>query len=77
MLKSTLLCFFLMMCARRARPGLTWKDVTVMSVEEISIVQIHVDVVNTARALLNETVIGDGRVHAKAHPDLLEHTGWI
>ena len=77
MLKSTLLIFILMKFAGSARPGMTWRDVTVMSMEEISILQIHADVVNTARALLNETVLGYGRVHAKAQPDLLEHTGWI
>ena len=48
-----------------------------MSVEEKHILQIHADVVKTAQALLNETMLGDGRVHPKAHPDLLEHSGWI
>ena len=50
MLKSTLLIFVLMMFAGSARPGMTWRDVTVMSVEETNILQIHADVVNTARA---------------------------
>ena len=61
------------MFAGSARPGMTWRDVTVMSVEETNILQIHADVVTTARALLNETMLGDGRVHPKAHPDLFEN----
>ena len=53
-----------------------WQDVTVLHVEESHVLQLHADVVGTARPLLNGTMLGDNRLHPKAHPDLLEHAGW-
>ena len=69
--------FFLALYARRAKLVLTWKDVTVMTAQELSIVQVNADIVETAKALLNGIALGEGIIHAKAHPDLLEHTGWV
>ena len=53
-----------------------WQDVTVLHIEESHVLQLHADVVDVARSLLNETMLGDNRLHLKAQPALLKHAGW-
>ena len=55
---------------------MVWRDRTVLSAEELSIVQISMDIVQTARSLLNGTALGDDKIHEKANPELLAHMGW-
>ena len=59
-----------------AGADMRWQDVTVLHIEESHVLQLHADVVDVARSLLNETMLGDHRLHPKAHPALLEHAGW-
>ena len=66
----------ILMLIECARAEMKWQDVTVLRVEESHILQLHADMVDTARSLLNGTMMGDNRLHPKAHPDLLEHAGW-
>ena len=68
--------FSILMLIECAGAEMKWQDVTVLHVEESHVLQLHADVVGTARALLNGSMLGDDHVHPKAHPDLLEHSGW-
>ena len=44
-----------------------WKDQTVLRAADQNILMISADVVKTANALLNETVLGPGNLHPKSH----------